>query len=523
LLKEKNKVKSAVILAAGVPKSKFNKPDCLYEINGEAVIENTIKHLQDRNIYDIYIVVGYKKEMFSYLEHEFNVKLLLNKDYAKTGTSKSFLIAINEISNSYIIPGDLYFEENPFNNYELFSWYGKELGQDSELPFSSYRLKSRDFYANFDSFIGLAYLEQSEAASLKKKTLLNYAATKIDYSTHWESFIFASYIEKDIYIRSFKNSQFIEVSKITPDIKNEHFGSKATIVDIHKLIAQTLDTDVSQIKDLSQIKSGMTNYSFTFDIDKSKYVIRIPKPPSKKIINRTEETTIYEAIKFLKYTEDVVYVSSDSGVKISKFIENSRIINPWDLNDLRVYSTALRLFHEEKLSVSHHFDLFNKISEFERLVDLSITFNDYQNHRDNVLLLARKILPEKAEKVLCHIDSNFENYLLKDSTLFFIDFEYSSMADPLLDLAMFSIYAGYDKLMVDKLVEMYLEETPTKSILIVVYTYISLAGILWANWCGYYNDFGYEFDDYWLNQYKSSKLYYSLAINELEVNKGIKK
>lgn len=65
-----SKPKSAVILAAGfgmrmVPLNS-ELPKGLIEVHGEPLIERTIRHLNEAGISDIYIVVGFMKEMYDY-------------------------------------------------------------------------------------------------------------------------------------------------------------------------------------------------------------------------------------------------------------------------------------------------------------------------------------------------------------------------------------------------------------------------------------------------------------------------
>ena len=68
-------MKNAIILAAG-KSSKFapftyEKPKGLFCVKGEILIERQIEQLQNAGIKDIYIVVGYMKEKFFYLEQKY--------------------------------------------------------------------------------------------------------------------------------------------------------------------------------------------------------------------------------------------------------------------------------------------------------------------------------------------------------------------------------------------------------------------------------------------------------------------
>lgn len=69
-------------------------------------IEKLLKHV---NLRDIIIVVGYKKELV--MERFPNLTYVYNENFARTGTGKSLLKAINVIDDDVIwLNGDVYFE-----------------------------------------------------------------------------------------------------------------------------------------------------------------------------------------------------------------------------------------------------------------------------------------------------------------------------------------------------------------------------------------------------------------------------
>ena len=79
------KVENAVILAAGLSKrflpiSEYC-PKGLTKVKGEILIERQIRQLQEAGIKEIYVVVGYKKELFFYLKDKFNVIIVENNEY----------------------------------------------------------------------------------------------------------------------------------------------------------------------------------------------------------------------------------------------------------------------------------------------------------------------------------------------------------------------------------------------------------------------------------------------------------
>ena len=74
------KVDNAIIMAAGtssrfVPLS-YEKPKGLTVVKGEVLIERQIKQLRSAGIEQIILIVGYRKEDFSYLEEKFGVTII---------------------------------------------------------------------------------------------------------------------------------------------------------------------------------------------------------------------------------------------------------------------------------------------------------------------------------------------------------------------------------------------------------------------------------------------------------------
>lgn len=114
------KVDNAVIMAAGTSSRfaplSFEKPKALIPVKGEILIERQIRQLQEAGVPEIYIVTGYKAEMFAYLEEKFGVHLIHNADYLTRNNNGSIYVAKDVIKNTYICSADNYFSQNPFES-----------------------------------------------------------------------------------------------------------------------------------------------------------------------------------------------------------------------------------------------------------------------------------------------------------------------------------------------------------------------------------------------------------------------
>ena len=116
---EPYRVQNAVILAAGLSSRlapiTYDRPKGMLYVRGEVLIERQIRQLRAAGVQDIYLVVGYKKEEFFYLEEEFGVKLITSPDYMERNNHSSIWAARNVLGNSYVCSSDNYFTQNPFS------------------------------------------------------------------------------------------------------------------------------------------------------------------------------------------------------------------------------------------------------------------------------------------------------------------------------------------------------------------------------------------------------------------------
>ena len=180
----------------------------------------------------------------------------------------------------------------------------------------------------------------------------------------------------------------------------------------------------------------------------------------------------------------------------------------------------LRAFHEMKLTVSKTFDIFAMIDFYESLWEMRPSvYRDYEKTKAGVLSLRPYIDSHEGEKWLTHIDAVPDNFLFADKDgkqeLQLTDWEYAAMQDPHVDIAMFCIYAMYDREGVDRLIDLYFEGNCPRQTRIKIYCYIAACGLLWSNWCEYKRSLGVEFGEYSLRQYRYAKEYYRIVLEEL--------
>lgn len=293
-------------------------------------------------------------------------------------------------------------------------------------------------------------------------------------------------------------------------------------MDINKIISQALSVKPDNITNITLLKKGMTNRSFLFSIDEKRYIIRFPGSGTEMLINRQEEYNVYQCIRSLNICDNVVYMEPETGIKITEFFENARTCNAGRLPDVKQCMEQLRSFHNANFQVPHTFDLFRQIEFYESLWNGKPSFYaDYSNTKHRIFELKSFVEKHRTQNCLSHIDAVCDNFLfIKDSSgqeqIRLIDWEYAGMQDPHVDIAMFAIYAYYNRKQVDDLINLYFCNKCPKDTRIKIYCYIAICGLLWSNWCEYKKSLGATFDNYAQKQYQYAKDYYKIVQEELD-------
>ena len=526
---EVRKPMNAIILAAGlgmrmVPVNSLC-PKGLIEVKGERLIDRLIVQLHEVGIRDITVVVGFMKESFEYLIDEYGVDLVVNQDYKTHNNLHSLALVADRIQNTYIIPCDIWCETNPFKSTELYSWYmvSDLLTEESDVRVN--RKKELVAIPKTDAgnaMIGISYLLEPEAGIVKEKL------AALDNERHREDFWEIALYKKDrmiVQARVVRKSNAVEINTYE-QLRNFDSNSNHLKSDAIYTIMTALGCRKEDIQDITVLKKGMTNRSFLFTVDGSKYIMRIPGEGTDQLINRKQEAEVYRTISGLGLCDDPIYINPENGYKITKFLEGIRVCDSESLADLRKCMTKLRQFHAMKLKVNHTFNIFEQIEFYESLwEDTPSVYQDYARTKELVFSLKSFIDGLKKDWYLTHIDAVPDNFLFyicdgqEEENLQLTDWEYSGMQDPHVDIAMFCIYSLYNKRQCDCLIDIYFENNCDHITRAKIYAYIAMCGLLWSNWCEYKRKFGIEFGEYSLRQYRYAKDYYRYATELIEEEK----
>lgn len=516
-----SKSKNAIILAAGyglrmVPINQ-NKPKALLTVGDKPLIERLIEQLNFVGVTDITIVVGYMKESFDYLIDKYGVQLVYNRDYDSKNNLHSVACVLSKISNTYIIPCDVYCLNNPFNKNEYYTWYMVNDLPDDNSSVSVIQNKLLSYDKNSTSgntMIGIAFIAEKDAKKLINsiKRLCN---SKLNDNKFWETALFEN-SDIEIVAKVVMNNEVVEINSYE-QLRDLDCYSKELQNESISTICKVFSCKNEDIKNIKTLKKGMTNRSYIFSVKNKKYIMRIPGEGTDQLINREEEAEVYNKINGKNICDKLYYINPKNGMKISAFVNNSRCCNPYNIEDLKKCMKKLKEFHSLNLKVNHRFDIFEKINFYESLWNINSIFVDYYQTKTNVFSLKTFVDSMKKDTCLTHIDAVPDNFLFSvtengDESVQLIDWEYAGMQDPHVDIAMFCIYSMYkEKKYIDQLIDIYFDNNCSSMCRIKIYCYISMCGLLWSNWCEYKRQLGVEFGEYSLMQYRYAKEYYKYA------------
>lgn len=517
---KKYRPQNAVILAAGVgmrmvPINAMT-PKGLLEVHGEPLVERLIRQLHQAGVTDITVVVGFMKEKYEYLIDKYKVELAVNTEYAQKNNLVSLALVADRLSNTYIVPCDIWAGKNPFSSCEMYSWYmvSDEMVPDSDVCINrKMQLVSVPEGSCGNAMIGIAYLLREDAAEISR-SIKKYAYDGSYDNEYWESVLYNKG-RMSIAAKVIHSADIVEINTYEQlrklDGDSDHLRSDAL-----EVIAGELGCSMDDITGIEILKKGMTNRSFLFSAGNKKYIMRIPGEGTDKLIDRSHEAEVYKAISGLGICDDPVYIDPVRGYKITEFLDDVRVCDAYDISDIKRCMEKLRSFHLMGLEVGHVFDIYQQIEFYESLwKGIPSAYRDYDETKENVFSLRAFIEAQPKEWCLTHVDAVPDNFLFYSSgnkeELQLTDWEYAGMQDPHVDLAMFAIYSFYDKEQTDRLINIYFGEEPDSDTIAKIYCYVAACGLLWSNWTEYKSTLGVEFGEYGMRQYRYAKEYYRYA------------
>ncbi len=454
--------KNAIILAAGKSNNfapfTYEKPKGLFIVRNEVLIERQINQLIEAGVKNIYVVMGYMKEKFFYLERKYpEVTLLINNTYGYFGNIYSLYVARQYLSNTFICCADHYFTDNPFidDNKDNKSYractYIEGNFREFSIDYSDADIITGCYVGgeNSEAMIGHAYF--NEKFSKRFRELLEAEINNFGVAgMFWEEF-YANHIKDlTLFKKEYADNEIFEFEDIM-DLRQ--FDSDFLLnVDsnIVENICKILNCHPNEITDIEIIKAGLTNASFKFTVKGTEYVYRHPGGTADNLIDRRTEVYTQNMAKEYDLDKSLIYIDP-SGWKISYFIQN---IIPCDIinNETHLKQCMDALHRTHEIPLSDEAKIFDNVAEANRLIKLACAtkgnlFKEFEEMFSKVYKVDELVKAEREKYgiklVVSHHDVYEPNFIsTSDGDFYLIDWEYSGINDPVNDVT--SIFTRYE-------------------------------------------------------------------------------
>ncbi len=519
------KVTNAVIMAAGMSSRfaplSYEKPKALLRVKGELLIEREIEQLQAAGITDITIVLGYLKEQLFYLENKYGVKIVINDDYYRYNNTSTLIRVLDKLDNTYICSSDNYFTENPFEPYVYSAYYsavyadGKTdeycIKADKKGKITDVTVGGKDSWY----MLGHVYFDRNFSAKFTAilKEQYELLQTKLGL---WEDLYIRNISKLDMYIRKYSEDIIKEFDSLDELRSFDAKYLSNADSQIFDNICSVLKISEAEIQDIVPIKNGLTNLSFRFTACGEKYVYRHPGAGTGNYINRASEAKSLEYASKLGLDDTYIYMDTESGWKISHFIDDAVTLDYHNDVQVKQAIAMLNTLHNCGADTGHSFDIWQECIKFETLLGERgrDQFADIQELHNSIEALIEKSEAANFPKCLCHCDSYDPNFLINpEGKMFLIDWEYSGMAQRGVDIGTFVACSDYTVEEAIDIINLYLghESTPVERSYFL--TYIALASYYWFVWAIYQESVGKPVGEYLYIWYKYARLYTECAKN----------
>lgn len=271
-----------------------------------------------------------------------------------------------------------------------------------------------------------------------------------------------------------------------------------------KLIKQKIEKLLSKEEEIVSVErlGGMTNNNYLVETTDRKFIVKFFGKGTEKLINRIAEKSNLEKLRDLELDVENYIFDINEGIKVNEYIENATTFDAHYIKTKnKEVAEILQKVHGSGKELEGEFKIFDEIKKYEDLIQGEIKYAYYDKIRDKVFGLQSHLEEIGIDRKSCHIDLVPENFIEDENgRVYLIDWEYSSMNDPMWDLAALFIESNYRKSEEGEFFKYYYSEnTPVSVAKIMIYKI--LQDFLWSLWTIYKEEQGAEFGNYGQDRY----------------------
>ena len=273
---------------------------------------------------------------------------------------------------------------------------------------------------------------------------------------------------------------------------------------LKKIIKQKIEKLLSKEEEIVNVErlGGMTNNNYLVETTNRKFIVKFFGKGTDKLINRIAEKNNLEKLRDLELDVENYIFDINEGIKVNEYIENATTFDAHYIKTKnKEVAEILQKVHGSGKELEGEFKIFDEIKKYEDLIQGEIKYAYYDKIRDKLFGLQSHLEEIGIDRKSCHIDLVPENFIEDENgRVYLIDWEYSSMNDPMWDLAALFIESNYRKSEEGDFFKYYYsEKTPVSIAKIMIYKI--LQDFLWSLWTIYKEEQGAEFGSYGQDRY----------------------
>ena len=278
------------------------------------------------------------------------------------------------------------------------------------------------------------------------------------------------------------------------------------------MIKEKISSLLSEEEEVLSVEQlgGMTNQNYLVKTTNKQYIVKFFGKGTEKLINRQDEKYNLELLKDLDLDVKNYLFDIEAGIKVNEYIESAITLDSTSIKTkFDKIAPILQTIHASGRELKGEFAPFEEIKKYESLIQGEISYPNYEAVRKAVFSLKEELEQIGIDKKSCHIDLVPENFIEgPDGHLYLIDWEYSSMNDPMWDLAALFLESEFTSAEEEDFLSHYeSDKTPVSREKIRIYKI--LQDIIWSLWTIYKEENGADFGDYGISRYNR-------AVKELE-------
>ena len=274
---------------------------------------------------------------------------------------------------------------------------------------------------------------------------------------------------------------------------------------MEKIIKEKISSLLSQEEEVLSVEQlgGMTNQNYLVKTTNKQYIVKFFGKGTEKLINRQDEKYNLELLKDLDLDVKNYLFDIEAGIKVNEYIESAITLDSTSIKTkFDKIAPILQTIHASGKELRGEFAPFEEIKKYESLIEEKIPYANYEAVREEVFSLEKRLADLGVDRKSCHIDLVPENFIESpQGRLYLIDWEYSSMNDPMWDLAALFLESEFTRQEEEAFLSHYeSEQTPVSREKIVIYKILQDA--IWSLWTVYKEEQGADFGDYGVSRYQ---------------------